>query len=391
MVPDILHDIDSYAREARQWREHLHRHPELSFKEFQTAAFIREKLQSFGVDQITPIAETGTIALVKGQNPELKCIGFRADIDALPIQEENDVPYKSQHEGVMHACGHDVHTSILLGFTQWLCEHRDQFEGTVKLLFQPGEELLPGGARLLIEKGALKNPKVERLYGLHVFPDLEVGKVGFRPGMYMASCDELHITVTGKGGHAAMPERLVDPVLMATQLVNDLQKINSRFCPPSIPSVLSIGKIVANGATNIIPDQVHLEGTFRTMNENWRAQAHQHMTNISNGITQQFGGKIEFEIRKGYPYLENHPATTITAKSNVENMLGSENVVELPIRMTAEDFAHYTHHVPCCFFRLGTRNESKNITSGVHQSTFDIDPEAIALGITSFISLLKDL
>lgn len=387
MAPDI--NIQSYSEQAISWRKHIHQNPELSFKEFQTAEFIREKLREFGVDNVQEIANTGTIALIKGNDPSSRCLGFRADIDALPIQEANEVDYKSKNDGVMHACGHDVHSSILLGFAKWLCDHKNQFEGTIKILFQPGEEVLPGGASLLIKEGALENPKIDQLYGLHVFPELEVGKVGFKAGMYMASCDELHIKVIGKGGHAAMPHTLIDPVIMATQLVNDLQTVNSRHCPPAVPSVLSIGKIIANGATNIIPDEVHLEGTFRTMNEEWRKQAHDYMLNIAKGIEVKTGGKVDFEIRKGYPYLENDPNTTEKAKKNAIHALGSQNVVELPLRMTAEDFSHYTHHVPSCFFRLGTRNEALGITSGVHQNTFDIDHDAIAIGIQTFIALLK--
>ena len=370
-----------YKAEAIENRRHLHRHPELSFQEKETARFVAEKLKSFGITPQEGVADTGLVALIEGQHPEKKTVALRADMDALPIQEANEVPYKSQNEGVMHACGHDVHTASLLGTAQVLQQLRDRFEGTVKLVFQPGEERIPGGASLMIEAGALENPRPHHMFGQHVQPFIPAGKVGFREGMYMASADELYVTVHGRGGHAATPDRNIDPVLITSHLIVALQQIVSRHADPKMPSVLSFGRVMAEGATNIIPNEVKLEGTFRTMDEEWRAVAHQKMKKIAESIAEGMGGSCTFEIRRGYPFLKNSPELTRRARQYAVDFLGNDNVVELDLWMAAEDFSYYTQQVDACFYRLGTGNEARGIRSSVHTPTFDIDEEALEVGV----------
>ncbi|MEX2568315.1 MAG: M20 family metallopeptidase [Cyclobacteriaceae bacterium] len=370
-------------------RRHLHAHPELSFHEVNTVAFVEEKLRSFGIEHIERKAETGLVALIEGKNPKSRIIALRADMDALPILEKNKVDYKSQNPGVMHACGHDVHTSSLLGTSKILQEVKGEFEGTVKLIFQPGEEKVPGGASMMIKDKALVNPRPSAILGQHVMPLIPAGKVGFRKGMYMASADELYLTVKGKGGHGAMPETLVDPVLISSHILVALQQIVSRNANPKIPSVLSFGKIVANGATNVIPNEVFIEGTFRTLDEAWRKQARVLMVKMAKGIAEGMGGSVDFEVRKGYPFLKNDPALTERAINAAKAYLGEENVLDLDIWMASEDFSYYTQEIDGCFYRLGTRNEEKGITSGVHTPTFDIDEEALGLstGLMAWLAI----
>uniref|UniRef100_UPI0040476CB8 M20 metallopeptidase family protein n=1 Tax=Algoriphagus sp. TaxID=1872435 RepID=UPI0040476CB8 len=381
MLQDKIKSLASaYKEEVISFRRHLHAHPELSFKEFETATFVANKLKEFGITEIESKATTGWSALIKGKNPEKRVVALRADMDALPIIEANEVPYKSQNPGVMHACGHDAHTASLLGAAKILNEVRDQFEGTIKLIFQPGEEIIPGGASLMIQDKVLENPRPQAILGQHVMPFIPAGKVGFRPGLYMASTDELYLTITGKGGHGAMPETFIDPVLISAHLLVALQQIVSRVANPKIPSVLSFGRVEALGATNIIPNEVKIQGTFRTLDEAWRAKAHQKMRQIADGIVEGMGGKLDFEIRKGYPFLKNEPALTARAMEAARAYLGTENVLDLDIWMAAEDFAFFSQEVDGCFYRLGTRNEARGITSGVHTPTFDIEEEALEIG-----------
>lgn len=368
-------------QEIKESREHLHAHPELSFEEEKTAEFISKKLTDWGVPHQTGIADNGIVALIKGKNPDKKVTALRADIDALPITEQNDVPYKSKNIGVMHACGHDVHTSSLLGTAKILNALKEEFEGTLKLIFQPAEEKFPGGASLMIKEGVLENPTVNNIIGQHVMPLIPVGKVGFRSGMYMASADELYVKVIGKGGHGAMPEMNVDPVIISAHILVALQQIVSRHASPKIPSVLSFGKVIAEGATNVIPNEVYIEGTFRTLNEDWRASAHKKMKKMAEGMAESMGAKCEFEIKKGYPFLVNEPELTERAKQNAIDFLGKDNVVDLDLWLAAEDFAYYSQEKPACFYRLGTRNEEKGIISSVHTPTFDIDSSALEIGM----------
>lgn len=362
-------------------RRHLHQHPELSYHEKKTGRFIADTLRSWGVPHQHGVAKNGVVALIKGKNPDKKVIALRGDIDALPIQEANDVPYKSKNDGVMHACGHDVHTTSLLGACYILYNTRDEWEGTVKCIFQPAEEKLPGGASIMIKEGVLKNPAPEAIFGQHVHPPLQVGKIGLKAGKYMASADEMYITVHGKGGHGALPHDCVDPVVIAAHIIVALQQIVSRNANPTTPSVLTLGKINSEGgATNVIPNAVKLEGTFRTMDEKWRMEAHKKMKSIAESIAEGMGGSCDMDIKVGYPFLINHEGLTKKAWDYAVEYLGEENVVELPIRMTAEDFAYYSQEMPACFYRLGTGNPEKGITSPIHTNTFDIDEEALKVG-----------
>lgn len=381
MINEIKKLASDISKEIVAIRHHLHQNPELSFEEFNTQKFILQKLDEFGLKEKSTIAGTGVLVLIKGKNPDKKTIALRADIDALPITETNDVSYKSQNDGVMHACGHDVHTSCMLGVCIILNNIKDKFEGTVKIIFQPGEEKLPGGASLIIKEGGLKNPDITSIIGQHVMPLLPVGTVGFRKGLYMASTDEIYMTITGKGGHGAQPHQNIDPVTAMAQVITALQQVVSRVAQPIIPSVLSFGKIEAKGATNIIPDSVYLEGTFRTLDEEWREKAHLSIVKIATGIAESLGCKCDIEIRKGYPFLKNDETLTEKMINYAKSYMGSVNVKELDIWMAAEDFAYYSQVVPACFYRLGTRNESKNIVSNVHTSTFNIDEDAIQNGI----------
>jgi amidohydrolase len=381
MLKDRIKSLaQAYKQEVIANRRHLHSHPELSFKEYETAAFVAEKLKEIGITEIESKATTGWSALIRGKNPEKKVVALRADMDALPIIEANEVPYKSQNPGVMHACGHDAHTASLLGAAKILHEVRDQFEGTIKLIFQPGEEIIPGGASLMIKDKVLENPRPNSILGQHVMPMIPSGKVGFRSGLYMASTDELYLTIKGKGGHGAMPETFIDPVLISAHLLVALQQIVSRVANPKIPSVLSFGRVEALGATNIIPNEVKIQGTFRTLDETWRAKAHEKMRLIAQGIVEGMGGQLDFEIRKGYPFLKNDPELTARSVAAAQNYLGAENVLDLDIWMAAEDFAYFSQEIDGCFYRLGTRNEARGITSGVHTSTFDIEEEALEIG-----------
>lgn len=381
LAADIKQLTRQHKAEVIAARRHLHRHPELSFQEQETARYVAYRLKSFGITPQEGVADTGLVALIEGQNPQRKTVALRADMDALPIHEANEVDYRSQRAGVMHACGHDAHTASLLGTAQVLQQLRDRFEGTVKLIFQPGEERIPGGASLMIKAGALENPRPQHMFGQHVQPFIPAGQVGFREGMYMASADELYVTVHGRGGHAAMPDHNIDPVLIASHIIVALQQIVSRQADPKMPSVLSFGRVIADGATNVIPNEVKLEGTFRTMNEAWRTLAHQRMKKLAESIAEGMGGSCDFEIRRGYPFLKNSPELTRRARQYAIDFLGDENVVDLDLWMAAEDFAYYTQEVDACFYRLGTGNEARGITSSVHTPTFDIDEEALETGV----------
>ena len=385
---EIPSAVSALQSELFTIREHLHKYPELSFEEHETARFIRTKLKEYGYEYVE-IGNTGTVVVINPQNASKGCVALRADIDALPIMEKNETPYKSINQGVMHACGHDVHTTILLGVAKYLSLYPS--EQCIKLIFQPGEEKLPGGASLLIKEGVLKNPNVDKIIGLHVFPELNSGEIGFREGIYMASCDELHVEIKGVGGHGALPHKVKDPVLAGSELISSLQRIVSRAALPTIPSVLSFGYFKANGATNVIPEKVTIKGTFRTLNEEWREKAHELIQETSSGIAKAHQVDIKFDIKKGYPFLMNDVMFTREVKNNVIRQFGKENVKELPIRMTAEDFSYYSHHVPACFFRLGTNNEKNTFNKGVHHPEFDIDKTALGVGVTAMLSAINEL
>jgi amidohydrolase len=381
---DLLDKIKSlslaYSEQVVAFRRHMHAHPELSYQEFNTVKFVSEQLRSFGLQPTEGIATTGLIVDIPGKNPAKKTVALRADMDALPIQEANNVPYKSKNPGVMHACGHDVHTSSLLGTAKILNEVKENYEGTVRLLFQPGEEKNPGGASYMIRDGALENPRPSAIIGQHVFPLLPVGKIGFREGMYMASCDEIYLKVIGKGGHGAAPDLAIDPVVIASHIIIALQQVISRNASPKQPTVLTFGRIIGEGATNVIPNEVNIAGTFRAMNEEWREAALVKIKKMAEHLAEGMGGKCEVDISRGYPYLENNPELTRKIRKAAEDYVGSENVVDIDITLGAEDFAYYSQVIPASFYRLGTRNDQKGITSYVHTPTFDVDEDALKIG-----------
>ena len=370
-----------YFAEVQKIRHYLHQHPELSMQEHQTAKFIMDKLDAFGISYQSGIAKTGIVAQIHGEQSGKQVIALRADMDALPIEEANDVSYKSVNPGVMHACGHDVHMASLLGTAKILQNTREHWGGIVKLIFQPSEESYPGGASLMIGEGVLENPAPQSIFGQHVAPQIEAGKVGIRSGMYMASTDEVYLTVKGKGGHAAAPHLTIDPVLIASHIVVALQQIVSRNGTPWIPAVLSFGRIFGDGRMNVIPDEVRLDGTFRTFSEKWRSEAHEKIRQIAQGVAVSMGGNCEVEIKEGYPFLKNDEHLSSHFHEYASNYLGKENIVDLDLAMTAEDFAFYSHHIPACFYRLGTGNRNKGITSNVHTSAFNIDETALETGM----------
>jgi hippurate hydrolase len=369
-----------YAAEYIAIRQHLHANPELSYQEFETSKFVQEHLRKLNIP-FTVMATTGVVGLIKGRNPESRCIALRADMDALPIQEENDISYKSTRPGIMHACGHDVHTSCLLGAARILQELKDAWTGTIKLVFQPGEEKNPGGASYMIRDGVLENPAPAAIFGLHVHPQLSVGQVSFRAGKVMASADEIYITVKGKGGHAAAPNLTTDTLLVASQMVVALQQVISRNRDPHQPSVLSITSIQGGHTTNVIPSEVKMMGTFRAMDEGWRFKAHELIRNIVEGIAQSMGAEVDLHIDVGYPSVYNNEALHEKAKAVAQEYLGSARVEETELRMGAEDFGYYSQQIPGCFYRLGVMNKERGIVSGVHTPTFNIDESAIETGM----------
>lgn len=381
MMKDKIRQLaKKYAPDFIEIRQHLHSHPELSYQEFETSAFVQKKLTEFGIP-FEIKATTGVVGLIKGKNSQAKTTALRADMDALPILEENDIPYKSKNNGVMHACGHDVHTTCLLGAAKILNQLKDEWEGTVKLIFQPGEEKNPGGASLLIKEGVLENPRPQKIFALHVHPGLEVGKVSFRNGMVMASADEIYISIKSKGGHAAAPQLTADTILIASHLIISLQQIVSRNNSPFNPSVLSITSFKGGNTTNVIPSEVKLMGTFRAMNEEWRFKAHELIKKQTIELVAAMGAEATIHIDVGYPFVLNDEQLGNETIKKAQEYLGEPNVEETELRMGAEDFAYYSHQLPACFFRLGAGNKSNGITSGVHTPTFNIDENAIEIGM----------
>ena len=381
MIKDKIKKLAAdYKDEFIKVRHHLHAHPELSYKEFETSKFIQNKLAEFGIEYKI-LATTGVVGIIKGKNPNKKIIALRADMDALPITEENNIEYISQNAGIMHACGHDVHTTCLLGAAKILNETKDEWEGTVKLIFQPGEERNPGGASIMIKEGVLEDPKPQAIFALHVHPGLEVGKLSFRGGMVMASADEIYITIKGNGGHAASPHLTSDTILIASQLIISLQQLISRNNDPFNPSVLSITSFQGGYTTNVIPSEVKLMGTFRAMNEEWRFKAHHLIKKLSTELVHSMGAEIDITIDVGYPFVLNNEQLSIDSKLKTAEYVGDKNVEQTELRMGAEDFAYYSHKIPACFYRLGVGNVSKKITSGVHTPKFNIDENAIETGM----------
>tara|TARA_B100001250_G_scaffold360362_1_gene337778 strand:+ start:378 stop:1571 length:1194 start_codon:yes stop_codon:yes gene_type:complete len=376
-IKEIASSIFPDIVSIRKW---LHMHPELSFKEKETSKYICSILKKNNIYFINNIGGYGIVATVKGKNPDSKVIAFRADMDALPIEEKNEVDYKSIHKGVMHACGHDVHTSILIGTAIIINKLKEHLEGTIKFIFQPAEEKLPGGASLMIKDGVLSNPKVDKIIALHVFPEMQVGFLGFREGKYMAACDELEVTVQGKGGHAALPEKTINPITVAAEIIIETRKSIKQIGKDNL-YVLEYGDFHASGASNVIPENAFIKGTFRTMNEDFRKKACDLLLHKSKEIAIKYGVDCDYKIIKGYPSLFNNPKLTEECRELAIDFIGLEHISDLPIRMASEDFSFYSQACQACFFRLGVNNKEKGITHLVHTPKFDIDHHAIEIGI----------
>lgn len=384
----IKQAAESYYTKVVEIRRHIHAYPELSFKEILTSEFISKELEKAGIKPVT-IGDKGIIAIIKGLKPGNKTIGLRAEMDALPVTEENDLVFLSKKTGVMHACGHDLHIASLLGVAFILNDLKNDFPGSVKLIFQPAEEVLPGGAKNLIESGVLTKPDIDLIIGQHVLPELDSGQAGFRKGIYMASSDEIYIKIKGHGGHAAMPWKLVDPVLISAHLIVALQQIVSRNVVASIPSVLSFGKIDAAGSTNVIPDEVSISGTFRTFDENCRKDVHEKIKKITRGLASSMGGSAEIEIRKGYPVLINDVKLTERCMNFACEYLGKKNVFELDIRMSSDDFSYYCREKPSCYFRIGCNYPGNKKFPVLHNRGFIADEESLktGVGLLTYITL----
>ena len=390
LIEEIKQRANEIHGQVIEMRRHLHAHPELSFHEYETSSFVKAQLDEMNISW-EPVAGTGVVGLIKGEKPSDQAIALRADMDALPIKETNEVDYISQNNGVMHACGHDVHTSSLLGTARILQSLKNKFGGTVKLIFQPGEEKLPGGASLMIKEGILSTPQPSAVIGQHVSPMVDTGKIAIRKGKFMASMDEIFIIVRGKGGHGAQPHLNIDPVIIAAHILVALQQIVSRVANPTLPTVLSFGKVTANGAINVIPDEVYIEGTFRTLDESWRTEAHERIKKIAESIAESMGGNCDCKIVRGYPFLINDENLTMQVQSFAREYLGTENVMDADIWMAAEDFAWYSQAADSCFYLLGIRNEKKRIVSSLHTSIFNIDESALAVstGLMAYIAMRR--
>ena len=385
MKEKILELSDLFFDEIVSIRRYMHMHPELSFQEFETSNYIKSILKSWDINFLDGYANTGILVNLEGKEPSSRVIALRADFDALPILEENDVEYKSKNEGIMHACGHDAHTASMLGALKILHTTKDHWRGTIKFIFQPAEERLPGGAKQMIEEGVLENPNVQHVIAQHVLPELEVGKVGFRCGTYMASTDELYITISGKGGHAAIPSSYNNPIIASSELVLDL----NQFFNDKADAIFAIGYIDGTGSTNIIPNEVNLMGTFRALDESFRLESHNHMNRIVDQVAKKYNIKIDLNIKKGYPALNNDIQFTLNQINKAKEFLGEKNVIDLPIRMTAEDFSYFANAVPSCFYRLGTGNKDKGLIHGLHTSKFNIDEDSlkIGMGLMAFLAI----
>ena len=385
MKEKILELSDLFFDEIVSIRRYMHMHPELSFQEFETSNYIKSILKSWDINFLDGYANTGILVNLEGKEPSSRVIALRADFDALPILEENDVEYKSKNEGIMHACGHDAHTASMLGALKILHTTKDHWRGTIKFIFQPAEERLPGGAKQMIEEGVLENPNVQHVIAQHVLPELEVGKVGFRCGTYMASTDELYFTISGKGGHAAIPSSYNNPIIASSELVLDL----NQFFNDKQDAIFAIGYIDGKGSTNIIPNEVNLMGTFRALDESFRLESHNHMNRIVDQVAKKYNIKIDLNIKKGYPALNNDIQLTLNQINKAKEFLGEKNVIDLPIRMTAEDFSYFANAVPSCFYRLGTGNKDKGLIHGLHTSKFNIDEDSlkIGMGLMAFLAI----
>ncbi|RKE46957.1 M20 metallopeptidase family protein [Sphingobacterium detergens] len=393
LLKDLNAEIDAIFPKVVAIRRHIHQHPELSFQEYETSAYIQEQLTALDIP-FKLVANTGVVALLEGEkSPSDTIVVLRADIDALPIHEQNDVFYKSKNEGVMHACGHDFHTANLLGVASVLKGYKTEFSGKIVLLFQPAEEKIPGGAIQILESGILESfgGKIKAILGMHVSPRVPLGKIGLRPGRFMASSDEFYMTIKGRGGHAAEPHRAIDPIMIAAQLLTTLQQVVSRKANPDIPSVLTFGRFIGEGAANVIPEEVKLAGTFRTMDEAWRKEALETVAEISRTLPVALGATVDVEVRHGYPALNNNPELTQQVKNIIQTSMGNEVVQDLEIWMAAEDFAYYSYQYPALFILVGTNNNDNTTQHGLHNPQFNLDEKAFKIGISVFVNAALSL
>ncbi len=396
MLNELHEKIEHIFPGVVEIRRNIHRNPELSFQEFETSAYIQQQLAALDIP-FELVAGTGVGAVLTGEKSlSDDIVVLRADIDALPIDEQNTVSYKSENKGVMHACGHDFHTANLLGAASILKDYKKEFSGKIVLLFQPAEEKIPGGAIQILESGILESfgGTIKAVLGLHVSPRVAVGKVGLRAGRFMASSDEFYFTIKGRGGHAAEPHRAVDPIMIAAQLLTTLQQVVSRKANPDVPSVLTFGRFIGDGAANVIPEEVRLAGTFRTMDEAWRKEALETVAEIASTLPVSLGAKVEIEVRHGYPALYNDPALTQKVNTIIAETMGSDVPQELEIWMAAEDFAYYSYRYPSLFMLIGTNNEDSSTQYGLHNPQFNLDEKAfetsMAVMVNAAISLLNE-
>ena len=382
IIERINIEVKNVLDEVIHIRRHLHQFPELSFQEEKSSAYIQKKLSAIGVNYKTGFAGTGILASIEGHKKG-KTIALRADMDALPIREETGLEFASVNKGIMHACGHDMHSAILLGVIKVLNSMKEEIAGKVLFVFQPGEEMLPGGALRMMEDGLFDEDEPEAIIALHVLPEMETGNLGFKEGMYMASGDEIYIKIKGNGGHAALPFLTNDTVLAASALILNLQQIVSRRSDPKIPSVLSFGKFIAEGATNVIPKEVFIEGTFRTFDEDWRLKAHRLIESVVKSTVEAYGLEAELEIKKGYPTLYNNPTLTQKLKSACEKLLGADRIETMDLRMTTEDFGWFAQKYTSCFYRLGAKSSGNE--GNLHSNSLILNEDAIEFGIKSLV------
>jgi len=385
---DIKLLAEKFYNEIVEYRRHLHQNPELSTFEQNTANFICSKLDEIGLKYKKDVGGYGIFGFIEGKNPEKKCVAIRADMDALPIKEETSLPFKSKNEGVMHACGHDVHMSSQLGAIKILNELKDKFEGRVMFIFQPSEEFYPGGALKMLREGIFDEVTPSNIFAYHSTPEIDCGYIGMKEGKCMASTDEIYIDIIGKGGHGATPDLNIDPIVVASHIVIALQTIVSRNASPTIPTTFSIGKFIADGRTNVIPNTVHMEGIIRTFDENWRKECHSLIERISTQTAKAFGAEAKVFIDHGYPYVYNDPSLTQKAIKLSKDYFGEDKVLNLDARMTAEDFSYFSQKAPSCYYRVGTRKKGEPITN-LHTSNFDVDEKCLenAMGITAYLAI----
>jgi amidohydrolase len=379
MLNKIKEMAHQNAPEIIQYRRYLHSHPELSQHETGTMNYVAERLRSFGLNPITGIGKTGCMAMIKGgMEPDSYCVALRADYDALPLTEQTGLEFASQNPGVMHACGHDMHTSSLLGAAKILNAIKEDLHGSIMLIFEPSEEMYPGGARMMMEDGLFKDVTPNEIYGFHCLPEMDYGHIGMRKGKYMASTDELYWTVKGRGGHGATPHLSVDPILIACHIVVALQQVVSRNASPMMPTTLSLGKIIGEGRTNIIPDEVKMEGIIRTFDEQWRLEAHDKIRKISQGVAEAMGGSCELFIDYGYPFVVNDDACTQQVYDNGTAFLGGDKVEWIDMRMTSEDFAFFAQKIPACYYRIGIHTPGTPFCN-LHRPNLIVDERSIEL------------